>query len=232
MEKHATNRPYMIAMGNHEYGDLDIFGRNFKYFFPYNYMESWGHYYSFDYSNAHFVMIDSFQNPAEWIGFILEAQEAWLREDLAANRDKWLFVGMHTPIYSTGDYNMNAKLMTQLAPIFYENQVDVVFSGHDHHYEAFWVNRTESWGGTYYFVTGGGGGGLDNLMTRTDFPQWKSPIHNASVEPYQFDYNTLNNQLYGEITHEFMHFEVNGNNLHIQAIRENGTLIQEFFKTK
>ena len=139
MERHASTRPYMIAIGNHEYGyaDLDVFGRSFKYRFPYNYAEDWGHYYSFDYANAHFVMLDIFQNPFEWPGFLLEAQEAWLRADLAANRDKWLFVGLHEPIYSTGDYNMNLKTIAQLAPIFYENQVDVVFCGHDHHYESF-----------------------------------------------------------------------------------------------
>jgi predicted phosphodiesterase len=225
IEKQATNRPYMIAMGNHEQGGLDVFGRKLRYFFPYNYMESWGNYYSFDYSNAHFVMLDIFQNPLEWSGFLLEAQEAWLRADLAANKGKWIFVGIHEPIYSTGHYNMNEKLMTQLGPIFYENQVSVVFSGHDHHYESFWINRTESWGGTYFFVTGGGGGGLDNSI-------WKSNIHNSSVELYQNDYWTRNDQIYGELTHEFMHFEVNGNNLHIQAIRDNDTLIQEFFVTK
>ncbi|TFF95331.1 MAG: metallophosphoesterase family protein, partial [Promethearchaeota archaeon] len=81
MTEHAATHPYMIALGNHEYSG-DLFGRNFKYFFPYDYEEDWGHYYSFDYSNAHFVMIDVFQNQLDWGGFITEAQEAWLRRDL------------------------------------------------------------------------------------------------------------------------------------------------------
>ncbi len=227
MERHASNRPYMVAIGNHEYG-VDFFAKNFKYFFPYGYVESWGHYYSFDYSNAHFIMLDVFQNQLDWGGFLSETQELWLRRDLAANQDKWLFVVLHAPLYSTGDFNMNQKLIAQLAPIFYENEVDVVLSGHDHHYEAFWTNRTEDWGGTYYFVTGGGGGGLDtSIMDRENNP-WKRDYHRASVYPYQHDYITLHDQIYGELTHHFMHFEVSGSSLHVQAIRADGTLIQEF----
>ena len=231
MEEHANIRPYMVSIGNHEYG-VDIFARNFKYFFPYNYVEDWGHYYSFDYSNAHFVMIDVFQNQLDWGGFLLEAQEAWLRKDLALNKNKWLFVVLHAPPYSTGDFNMHQKLSTQLAPIFYENQVDIVLSGHDHHYEAFWTNRTESWGGTYFFVTGGGGGDLDEFIMTRDLDPWKNLWHNASIEAYQNDYITRNHQIYGELAHHFMHFELNGNNLHIKAIRDNGSLIQEFNITK
>ncbi len=231
MTKHASSRPYMIALGNHEYSG-DIFGKNFKYFFPYDYVEDWGHFYSFDYSIAHFLMIDVFQNPLDWGGTLLEAQAAWIRQDLAAHKDKWLFVVMHAAIYSTGDFNMNKELETQLAPIFYENEVDVVLSGHDHHYEAFLVNKTENWGGTYYFVTGGGGAGLDEGILEREIDPWKERWHNASIKAYQKDYITVHNQLYGELVHHFLHFEVDDNNLHIRAIRENGTLIQEFYIKK
>ena len=61
---------------------------------------------------------------------------------------------------------------------------------------------------------------------------WLSPIENSSVEVYQHDYWTEHDQIYGELTHEFMHFAVDGNNLLIQAIRDNGSLIQEFNITK
>ena len=226
MERHASNHPYMIAIGNHEYGN-DFFAVNFKYFFPYKYSNINGHYYSFDYSNAHFLMIDNFDNPFSGGHYITETQLAWIKKELAANQDKWLFVAFHVPVYSTGDYNMDQILINQLAPIFYEYEVDVVFTGHDHHYEAFWVNQTEDWGGTYYFISGGGGADLDlGIMERKANP-WRELYHNASLDPYQFDYVTLHNQVYGELTYQFMHFEVNGSNLHIQSIRENGTLIHE-----
>ena len=43
-------------------------------------------------------------------------------------------------------------------PLCQEYHVDAVFYGHDHHYEAFWVDKDTEWGGTLYFVAGGGGG--------------------------------------------------------------------------
>lgn len=231
MEKHASNHPYMISIGNHEYGD-DLFAVNFKYFFPYDYSNINGHYYSFDYSNAHFLMIDNFDNPLSGGHYVTETQLAWIKKDLAANQDKWLFVAFHVPVYSTGDYNMDQILINQLASIFYDYKVDVVLTGHDHHYEAFWVNQTEDWGGTYYFISGGGGASLDlGIMERSVNP-WRELYHNASLDPYQFDYVTLHNQIYGELIYQFMHFEINGDNLNIQSIRENGTLIHEISLVK
>ncbi len=227
MDRHGINKPLMIAAGNHEYG-VDLFGRNFKYYFSYDYVELWGHYYSFDYLNAHFVMLDVFQNQLDWGGFLLESQEAWLKKTLAENQDKWLIVVMHAPLYSTGDYNMNKKLIAQLAPIFYQYHVDVVLSGHDHHYEVFWTNRSEAWGGTYYFVIGGGGGSLDTSIMRREENPWKEKSHEAPILPYQYDYVTLNDQIYGELAHHFLHVEVYQNFLHIRTVRLNGTIIQEF----
>jgi len=231
MVKHAATHPYMVAIGNHEYG-WDLFARNFKYFFPYKYAFPGGHYYSFDYSNAHFIIIDNFDNPLAGWHYISEVQLQWVKNELAANQDKWLFVAFHVPPYSTGDFNMDTLLISQLCPLFYEYKVDIVLTGHDHHYEAFWVNRTEDWGGTYYFISGGGGATLDSyIMDREENP-WKHRWHNASIEPYQNDYVTLHDQIYGELTYQFMHFEVDDDDLHVQAIRDNGTLIHEFFIEK
>ncbi|MGQ4873325.1 MAG: metallophosphoesterase [Promethearchaeia archaeon] len=232
MQKHASTRPYMIAIGNHEYGNGDLFARNFKQFFPYPYVNPTAHYYSFTYSNTHFVMIDNFDTPLSGNGNIDIPQYNWLEQELAANQDKWLIVAFHIPPYSTGDFNMNPRLQKQLCTLFYKYKVDVVLTGHDHHYESFWVNRTEDWGGTYYFVTGGGGASLDEyIMDREENP-WKHRWHNASIEAYQDDYVTKHDQLYGELTFQFMHFEIDGENMHIRAIRANGTLIQEFFIKK
>lgn len=227
MVQHATRHPYMIALGNHDYGE-DIFGTNFRHFFPYDYVESWGHYYSFDYSNVHFVMLDIFQNQLDWGGYISEAQELWLRSELKNNQDKWLVVVLHAAPFSTGDFNMNYKLIDQLVPIFYEHKVDIVLSGHDHHYETFWTNSTEEWGGTRYFVTGGGGGDLDKFIMERENNPWEHNWHNASIKAYQNDYFTTHNQLYGEICHHFMHFNIENNKMKIQAIRTNGSIIQEF----
>jgi 3',5'-cyclic AMP phosphodiesterase CpdA len=227
MSIHASTRPYFSVMGNHEQnGDL---GANMRYFLNYPYISPYGKYYSFNYSNAHFCFIDVYDNPLADGDWVSDRQYAWLSQDLANNKGKnWIFCFFHDPIYSTGDFGMNKESEAQLGKIFYENQVDIVVNGHDHHYEAFWVNSTESWGGTYYFVSGGAGGNLDTgIMKRTN-NRWLTYYHNASKNPYQQDYVTLHNQIYGELVHHFLYFEINGDNMQIKAIRLNGTLIQEF----
>lgn len=231
MVEHGSHNPYIIAMGNWDYKH-DVEGKKFEYFFPYDYGNPPEHYYSFDYSNAHFIILESFKLPFSLEVHISDRQFRWLKDELAANQDKWLFIILHVPPYSTGDHNMNEKLISKLCSLFYMYKVDVVFSGHDHNYECFWVNRTEKWGGTYYFVTGGGGATLDTLIMYRSKNPWKNIWHNASIESYQNDYVTVHNQLYGEITHHFIHVEVDDDNLHVKAIRANNSLIQELFIEK
>ncbi|MFX1392162.1 MAG: metallophosphoesterase [Promethearchaeota archaeon] len=231
MKKQAKDHPYMVAIGNHEIKENDE-GLDFRDFFPYNYAHPPDYYYSFDYSNAHFVMLDNYDVPDSDGNYISDEQKKWLSEELDYNRDKWLFVVFHVPPYSTARYNMNEQLISQLCPLFYEYEVDVVLNGHEHNYESFWVNKTEDWGGTFYFVSGGGGAPTSfDILDRKENP-WKHIWHNASIEPYQNDYITLHDQLYGELAFHFMYFEVNDNTLHIQAIREDGSLMQEFYITK
>ena len=49
-------------------------------------------------------------------------------------------------------------------PLFQENGVDLVLTGHDHHFDAFVVNATSWWNGTIYIVNGGGGAELDSYL--------------------------------------------------------------------
>ncbi|MHC1592049.1 MAG: hypothetical protein ACXQS8_08175, partial [Candidatus Helarchaeales archaeon] len=73
--------------------------------------------------------------------------------------------------------------------------VDVVFQGHDHHYERMLVN------GIYYFVTGGGGGPLDFYMPWEIQRTWST---------------------YKLLFHHYMTADVNGNVLTLRAVRVDG----------
>lgn len=135
------------AIGNHEHSMsnyLDIF------YLP---TESSGteRYYSFDYANAHFIMLDT------TINFLPgSAEHNWLKSDLEANRlKKWIFAVCHYPPYSScavrgSDLNVRGAFST----LFEQYGVDIVFSGHNHGYERSWVNSV------YYIVTAGGGAPL------------------------------------------------------------------------
>ncbi len=213
--------PYMLAVGNHELGGDS--GGNLDYFLTFNFASWFGRYYSFEYANAKFIIVDNYEK----ISRMTQCQLDWIRAQAAdaKARGLWSIISFHEPIYSTGDFNMNWYLASLLQPIFYEEQVDLVLTGHDHHYEAFWVNRTETWGGTYHFVTGGGGAGLDTgILTRTT-NQWLHPWHNASQESYQSDYVTLHDQIYGELAHQFLLVDVNGDTLIVESYYQNNTLM-------
>jgi hypothetical protein len=107
-------------------------------------------YYSFDYANAHFVIIDNYSSFSAG-----SAQYNWLVSDLAANQSKrWMFAVFHKPPYSSSSHGSDLTVRNTLCPLFELYGVDIVFNGHDHDYERSYVN------GVYYIVTGGGGAPL------------------------------------------------------------------------
>jgi hypothetical protein len=118
-------------------------------------------YFSFDNGNAHFVVLDS--NPPA----ITATQTNWLAADLAANTRKWTFVFLHHTPYSCANgfasIGSDHNVRSTWGPIFEQNQVDIVFIGHDHSYErSHLVDDFNGDGlGTTYIMSGGGGATLD-----------------------------------------------------------------------
>jgi hypothetical protein len=96
-------------------------------------------YYSFDHGNIHFVVLDSedsIEDPAA-----TETMQDWLEADLASTDADWLIAFWHRPPYSKGffhdsDVEVNEILMREnMNPILEDYGVDIVLSGHSHHYE-------------------------------------------------------------------------------------------------
>ncbi len=93
-------------------------------------------YYSFDYGNIHFVVMDSFDSDRSPNG----AMMTWLRADLEATTQDWLIAFWHHPPYSKGSHDSDSdtalRQMRQYAlPILEDHGVDLVLSGHSHSYE-------------------------------------------------------------------------------------------------
>ena len=100
-------------------------------------------YYTFVREDVRFVVLDTNQ--------VEPAQIAWARDTLAAAREPWKIVYFHHPLYSScGRHGSNVELRVLLEPVLVNAGVQVVFSGHDHHYERFTPQR-----GVTYFVAGG-----------------------------------------------------------------------------
>jgi hypothetical protein len=80
-------------------------------------------------------------------------QMAWVKKELEAANDDWKIPFFHHPLYSSGSrHGSDLRLRSILEPMFVQNQVKVVFTGHDHFYE-----RTKLQKGIAYFVVGSGG---------------------------------------------------------------------------
>lgn len=116
-------------------------------------------YYSLEYGNTHFIVLNTHID-------LYGDQIAWLTNDLInASNDSlidWIFVSLHRPPYSSGGHGSQLDVRAAWCRLFEQYNVDIVFTGHDHHYE-----RTIPINGVVYFVTGGGGAPLRPVGSNT-----------------------------------------------------------------
>lgn len=119
-----------------------------------------GHYYSFDWGDAHFANVDSNLLGTEAAPRMLK----WLDLDLGATDKYWKIVYFHHAPFPTGFHEGDPVcVMAQqhLNPIVEKHAVQLVLSGHEHAFE-----RTHPQLHTTYVITGGGGAGLHNVSVQ------------------------------------------------------------------
>ncbi len=130
-------------------------------------------YYSFDFGNAHVVVLDSDASTQPG-----SPQYAFLDRDLADSAATWKFVAFHHTIYTTG---ATVGIRTALVPLFDRHHVDIVFMGHVHTYERtkpLVANRVTAPGtGTVYVTTGGGGQTLGSTVRSSVTAYTESTLH-------------------------------------------------------
>ncbi len=122
-------------------------------------------YYSFDYSNCHFVVLcseDDF-SPSS-------TQYQWIDNDMSAARSdpavEHIFAFYHRPSFSSGWHGSEEMPLAEyLHPLFQKHGVEIVFNGHDHDYERSTVD------GILYIVTGGGGAPYPPLLDEDQPPR-------------------------------------------------------------
>jgi 3',5'-cyclic AMP phosphodiesterase CpdA len=126
------------------------------------------------------------------------AQLDWLEDRLAQSRAEWKVVFLHHPLFTSGRYRRTSRAHRwALEPIFLRHGVQVVFSGHEHIYQ-----RSRLQQGVQYFVSGGAG----SLRLGDGVP---APY---IVRSFDSDYH-------------FMLVEIDGDELHFQAIARTGETI-------
>jgi hypothetical protein len=93
-------------------------------------------YYSFDYGNIHFIVLDSFDSSRSPTG----AMMSWLAADAAATNRDWIVAYWHHPPYSKGSHDSDSssglrEMRENALPILEAAGVDLVLAGHSHSYE-------------------------------------------------------------------------------------------------
>lgn len=192
--------PFVGVMGNHETYNLQWQVREPKAYlslfdFPaVPQREDKNRYYSFDYNDVHFVVLDTqlAERPEAEREQALAREEAWLRHDLLATKARWKVVLMHKdtlrypntkrPDTVPGITDMGYAFM----PIFDEYHVDAVVSAHYHMYRRRGhikdFRRDES--GPLYIISGVAG----DVRYAT---LWKSHPLDTFVSPYPAEANYI-----------------------------------------
>ena len=126
------NLPVATTVGNH-----DADNANYTYHFntanasELGSNKTVGGDYWFKHDNALFMMLNTQDTN-------VEEHRQFIEQTVAANKDcKWRIVTLHQDIYGSAEHSNEPEITNlryQLAPIFEENKVDVVLTGHDHAY--------------------------------------------------------------------------------------------------
>jgi hypothetical protein len=141
------------AIGNHDYNHNIPFSPSPAYFdiftLPAN-AECGGvasgteKYYSYNYGNIHFVVLDSYDVSRSSTG----AMATWIQNDLTANTQPWVIAYWHHPPYTKGSHNSDnsnfldgelVDMRQNIIPILEAKGVDLVLNGHSHVYERSYL---------------------------------------------------------------------------------------------
>jgi len=101
-------------------------------------------YYSFDYSNAHFVILNTSEPDGRIADNFSDDQINWMKADITDAKSRgmdWVIVLMHKGPYTTSNHATDEDLWLNatstrkvVAPLFAQLDVDMVLQGHDHIY--------------------------------------------------------------------------------------------------
>jgi hypothetical protein len=168
-----------------------------------------GQVYSFDYGDAHFVMLDTqIGEEGRFVPDMLKKQKMWLEDDLAATKQQWKLVFVHRALYNNKAEG-NSNIQAGFAPIIDKYHADVVFTAHDHVYAHTYplyggMAVGSPSGGTVYVATGRSG---SKTYSDSIAKEWDNFFYNPLDEP------------------NYLTVELAGSVLTVKAFRQSGGLI-------
>ena len=129
------NTYMMPASGNHEGHGTNAIDNYFVLPNAPEQDKTSGVYYSFDYNNAHFAVLNTNNLGAD--EGLNQEQINWLINDMTNSDAQWKFVTLHKAVYSQGSHYKDddvCAIREQLQMLMPQLGIDMVFQGHDHVY--------------------------------------------------------------------------------------------------
>lgn len=183
------NVPFVNSLGNHEGASKtsDAFLQG-----PNNEISGSNDYYSFDYGDIHFLILNTEKSLRKG-----SPQYNFAEKDLKGSDKTWKITVLHEPVYCGGGHGNNPSLFDLSREVFEKNDVSVVLSGHSHFYQRNQVGKI------CHLVVAGGGAPLYTPAS-ADFVQKSAQeyhylIVNASPRSLKFKVYDM----YGKILDEF-----------------------------
>lgn len=174
---------FYASLGNHDDPDVEI---NYKL-----YNMGGKRYYSFKRGDVEFFALDS--------NYMDPQQLSWIDSQLKNSSAKWKICYFHHPMFTAAKFHgPDLDLRQQLMPVFAQDGVNLVLSGHEHVYE-----RLKPQSGIYFFVLGNSGElRYHNIRANND------------IDQVSFDTDR-----------DFMMVEISGDQLYFQTISRTGATI-------
>ncbi|MDX1604770.1 MAG: metallophosphoesterase family protein [Candidatus Competibacterales bacterium] len=194
-------------------------------------------YNAFDYSNIHFVALDT-----EGLDEGLDNEMLqWLEADLAANSQTWTIAYMHHPPYSSGTHESDTSeplipVRENIVPLLEHHDVDLVLAAHSHGYERSYLmtghyGESSTFDAARHVLDDSDGdprrGGYRKNWERTPYGGTVYAVVGSSgqIEHASLDHPALPvaAQALGSMV-----IEVSGNHLDARAIGATGQIIDRF----
>ena len=198
-------------------------------------------YYSFDYANIHFMVLESYETDRSIDG----AMYNWAVSDIQNTTQEWIVAMWHHPPYSKGSHDSDTEttliqMRENFLPMLESNGVDLILAGHSHSYErSYYLNGHYSNADTFDATdhTVGLSGSGDGKLAGDG--AYEKQCDDGTV------YITAGNSgkiSVGDLNHPAMYYsvadlgscvmEVSGRQLDVKFLRENGSIDDFFTITK
>jgi len=163
---------YLAAPGNHDNTETSAGLANWN-----NYLSgqiqlygNQGKFFTFDYENARFVVLDSDRSSMTGVQYTM------LMDAIQTNPKQWLFAIWHHPIFDFGEKTYEDGIHDTWGIPLYQNGCDIIFAGHSHYYvrtKKLELNGVmnpplDPYNGTVQVVSGNGGAPIDIPVPSTD----------------------------------------------------------------